>query len=76
MRKNSSDDTLSHGLQRKKIASNNRLPDIAKSFPGKLVKNTKDMIKISKPILSNEGPKEYVDDLERQQPKRFYISQE
>ena len=48
--------------------------DIVKSLPSKLVQNAKEIFKSSKPILPFAEPKECVDDLEMQQPKRGYKS--
>jgi hypothetical protein len=42
-RKQSHDDALSEELKRKKIASNNRMVDIANSLPGKLVQHANKM---------------------------------
>ena len=47
------------------IFSNQKIADIAKSLPNKLIKSEKDMFKTSKPIFPSEELKEYVDDLEK-----------
>ena len=64
-RKQSEDDTLSLEPKRKTFTENQRIAEIAKSLPGKLVQNAKEIFKSSKPILPFAKPNEYVVDLER-----------
>ena len=64
-RKQSEDDTLSLEPKRKTFTENQRIAKIAKSLPGKLVQNAKEIFKSSKPILPFAEPNEYVVDLER-----------
>ena len=58
-------DSMPVEQNRATIFSNQKIADIAKSLPNKLIKSEKDMFKTSKPILPSEELKEYVDDLEK-----------
>ena len=58
-------DSMHSKQKRETIASNQRIADISKSLPSKLIQSAKDMFKSSKPILPSKIPKEYDNDLEQ-----------